>query len=768
MADSSVEKLNLSESIKLMMGNSFWSFGGVERLSIPAVKVADASNGIRQQYKDEGYSSRIGSIPAICYPSLCACGCSFDAKMAYEIGKALGEECRTRHIAVLLGPGMNIKRNPLCGRNFEYISEDPVLSGKLGAAFIQGVQSTGVGSCVKHFALNNQETRRTTNNSVVDNKTLWELYLRNFEIAVKEGRPWVIMGAYNKLNGIYCCENSWLLNDVLRKEWGFDGTVISDWGGVNDIIDSFNAGLDARMPGGVNGDEEYILSAAKSGELAKQSVVRASDNIMKLSKRTAGVNKKHGFDKQKHLDIARQMAESSFVLLQNEDNVFPLKKESRILVVGEMAKHPRYQGSGSGKVKMSYAETPWEYLRAAFPHIKFEPGYDLNCEQDEKLAERALTACEEADTVLFFAGLSETEESEGFDRADMKLPAEHTRLIRAIARRNKNISVIVQGGSPMEMLWRDVVKGIILCYLPGSCFGSALTNILTGDVNPSGRLSETFPDRLADVPSYEIWPAYENAVYEEGIYAGYRYYNKYGVKPAFPFGHGLSYTSFEYSDITARLEDGRLKVNCFIENAGSIGGKEVVQIYIKSCSDDDIYRLAGFDKVYIEPGEKKEVVLELNPEYIAQYSEEENAMIFYAGNYEVAAGRSSAEMAVSTNIEVTSPSVYTFSIKSSSEVVFNDDMDTDKITVNTTLRDLEKHKILKPAIGIAKKMSDKRSISLVPAGKTSDLLMDTPLRQYSMGTNGAVKSEHIEKAVNVLNKIFNSEKKRKTRDGNRG
>ena len=509
MTELSVEKLNQKEKIHLMAGNTFWSFGGVERLQIPPLKTTDASNGIRQQYKDEGYGSKIGSIPAICYPSLCACGCSFDEDMLFEMGKALGEECKSRHIAVLLGPGINIKRNPLCGRNFEYLSEDPVLSGMLGAAFIKGVQSTGVAACPKHFALNNQETRRANSDSIADGRTMWELYLRNFEIAVKEGRPWVIMGAYNKLNGIYCCENGWLLNDILRTQWGFDGVTISDWGGVNDIIRSFNEGLDVEMPGAVNKDEEYIEECAARGKLRQEAVDRAAAGILKLTERTKEVWNKFSFSEEKHLDTARRMAESSFVLLRNEDGILPLSKDKKILVVGELAKRPRYQGHGSGKVKLSYAETPWASLKGYFENLRYEPGYGPYSEPDEEYAKRALEACEDAEAVLFFAGQCENSETEGFDRTDIKLPSEQNRLIKAIARRNKNIAVIIQGGSALELLWRDEVKAILMCYFSGSCFGSALLNILNGTVNPSGKLAETFPERISDTPSYEFYQAKE-------------------------------------------------------------------------------------------------------------------------------------------------------------------------------------------------------------------------------------------------------------------
>lgn len=743
-----------------MAGNSFWSFGGVERLQVPALKTTDASNGIRQQYRDEGYSSKAGSIPAICYPSLCACGCSFDAEMLFEMGKALGEECRSRHIAVLLGPGINIKRNPLCGRNFEYISEDPVLSGKLGAAFIRGVQSTGVASCVKHFALNSQETRRANNDSVADGKTMWEIYLRNFEIAVKEGRPWVVMGAYNKLNGIYCCENSWLLNDILRKEWGFDGVTVSDWGGVNDIIRSFNNGLDVEMPGGVNDDEEFLITCAEKGFLSSEAIERAADDVLRLTQRTSAVNDGFLYSTDRHLETARKMAESSFVLLRNEEDFLPLKKDAKILVVGQLAKRPRYQGHGSGKVKLSYAETPWGYLKEYFDDISFEPGYAPDYDKDEEKAERAVNAARQADAVLFFAGQSENDETEGFDREHMKLPDEQNRLITALTRENRNTAVIVQGGAPVEMLWRDRVKAILMCYFSGSCFGSALLNILNGSVSPSGKLAETFPDRLKDVPSYGIYPSREYAVYEEGCEVGYRYYNKRGINTAYPFGFGLSYTRFEFSDVEASVSEGKIILRYFVENTGGMAAKAVVQAYIKAGGSGEAYALAAFDKLFLEAGEKKYSSLTIEPRYIAEYDENGNAYIMRKGMYEICLGHSSAEMAAKTDLNIEESIIFPFAADSRSRQYFRSLREDGRINLNTTLREFEDKKALKPVIGAVKMISKKIGTSLVPPDKVPELVMDTPLRQLPMGTGGAVNIGQVKKAIRAVNTILGKNKNR--------
>ena len=759
MSEITIDKLNQKEKLHFMAGNTFWSFGGVERLQIPALKVTDASNGIRQQYRDESYGSKVGSIPAICYPSLCACGCSFDAKTVYEMGRALGEECRKRHIAVLLGPGINIKRNPLCGRNFEYISEDPVLSGKLGAAFIKGVQSVQVAACVKHFALNSQETRRANSDSVADPKTMWEIYLRNFEIAVKEGRPWVVMGAYNKLNGIYCCENSWLLNDVLRNEWGFDGVTVSDWGGVNDVIRSFNNGLDVEMPGGVNKDEEYIERCSEAGFLDQEAVDRAAEDILRLTKRTHPVTESFSYSESDHLEIARKMAELSFVLLKNEEGFLPLKKEANILVVGEMAKHPRYQGHGSGKVKLSHAETPWAFLKKYFSNIKFEAGCSSDPDDDAARSAKVLSAAENADAILFFAGQNENNETEGFDREDLKLPAEQNRLILALARRNKNIAVIVQSGAPVEMLWRNDVKAILMCYFSGSCFGSALLNILNGSVSPSGKLAESFPDRLSDTAAYGIYPAKEYAVYEEGCEVGYRYYNKYNINTAYPFGFGLSYTEFRFYDLHAEMRDGKISVSCFVDNKGKTAGSAVVQIYVKEQESEEAHVLAAFDKLFLEAGETKKAELEIEPKYIAEYDEDGNAYVLRKGTYEICAGHSSTDMPERTVFELEESIIYPFKTDSCSRPYFVSKRDDDRVTVNSTLREFENSRAMKPVIGAVKMISRRVGNSIVPSDRIAELVMDTPFRQLPMGTDGAVSIGQVKKAVKAANAILGKKQK---------
>ncbi len=758
MKEITAKNLNIDEKVRLVAGRSFWSLGGVENFDVPVVRVTDASNGIRQQYKDVGYSSKVGNIPAICYPALCALGCSFDEELAFNIGKALGKECKSRNIGMLLGPGINIKRNPLCGRNFEYFSEDPVLSGKMGAAFIRGVQSVGVAACPKHFAANNQETRRSKSDSVVDDKTLFEIYLRSFEIAVKKGKPWAIMPAYNRLNGKYCCENKWLLDDVLRKNWGFDGVTVSDWGAVNDIARSIDNGLDVEMPGGVNEDEDYIKHSVETFSISNTSIEKACDNILKLTRRTEAVNEEgFKYDEEEHLRLAKSAAEDSFVLLKNE-GVLPLKKEEKLLVIGRFAKKPRYQGAGSSKVKLIHAETPWMSIREEFASAKYLNGYDESFETSEDYFNTVAAEAENADKIIIFAGLPEEYESEGFDRRDMKLPACQNTLIRRLSRLCKNIIVVVQAGAPVEMLWRDEVQGILMCYLSGGCFGTALTEVLTGRVSPSGRLAETFANRLVDVPSFGNYPSeYKLAVYEEGTDVGYRYYNRKKISTAFPFGFGLSYTSFAYDEITACEKDTGIEVNVTVSNIGMFDSKEVIQIYISKKNSTNSPVLAAFKKIYIESGKKKNITLNIDPSEVAEFDTDRSAFVLESGEYIISAMKNAEEEAISTAVYIKNEFVYEIdaelgNYKNPENFEYRKE-EARQITINSSMRDLQRYSIMRPISKLICEAGRKIETGIIISEQMPEMLMDSPLRQLPMGTNGALKLKHIKGVCDFLNKI---------------
>lgn len=758
MKEITAKNLNIDEKVRLVAGRSFWSLGGVENFDVPVVRVTDASNGIRQQYKDVGYSSKVGNIPAICYPALCALGCSFDEELAFNIGKALGKECKSRNIGMLLGPGINIKRNPLCGRNFEYFSEDPVLSGKMGAAFIRGVQSVGVAACPKHFAANNQETRRSKSDSVVDDKTLFEIYLRSFEIAVKKGKPWAIMPAYNRLNGKYCCENKWLLDDVLRKNWGFDGVTVSDWGAVNDIVRSIDNGLDVEMPGGVNEDEDYIKHSVETFSISNTSIEKACDNILKLTRRTEAVNEEgFKYDEEEHLRLAKSAAEDSFVLLKNE-GVLPLKKEEKLLVIGRFAKKPRYQGAGSSKVKLIHAETPWMSIREEFASAKYLNGYDESFETSEDYFNTVAAEAENADKIIIFAGLPEEYESEGFDRRDMKLPACQNTLIRRLSRLCKNIIVVVQAGAPVEMLWRDEVQGILMCYLSGGCFGTALTEVLTGRVSPSGRLAETFANRLVDVPSFGNYPSeYKLAVYEEGTDVGYRYYNRKKISTAFPFGFGLSYTSFAYDEITACEKDTGIEVNVTVSNIGMFDSKEVIQIYISKKNSTNSPVLAAFKKIYIESGKKKNITLNIDPSEVAEFDTDRSAFVLESGEYIISAMKNAEEEAISTAVYIKNEFVYEIdaelgNYKNPENFEYRKE-ETRQITINSSMRDLQRYSIMRPISKLICEAGRKIETGIIISEQMPEMLKDSPLRQLPMGTNGALKLKHIKGVCDFLNKI---------------
>ncbi len=788
MNQITADQLTSQEQIHLAAGHSFWKIGGASRLGIPAIKTTDASNGIREQYKDESYSAKTGNIPALCYPSLCACGCSFDTELLFEMGKAIGEECARRGISVLLGPGLNLKRHPLCGRNFEYISEDPVLSGKLGAAFIRGVQSAGVAACPKHFAANNQETRRMKSDSVVDAGTLFELYLRSFEIAVKEGHPWAIMSAYNKLNGTYCAENAWLLDAVLRQTWGFDGAVISDWGGVHNMVASLNAGLDVEMPGGVMDDEAHLAKALWRGQIRPEALQRAAGNILKLTERTERswpgnrkVTVRDGRDTRptkEHLDVARRMAEGSFVLLKNEGNLLPLKKDEKILVLGSFAKLPRYQGSGSGKVKLAWAETPWMVLKERFSDVTYLPGYDPDPQIDNVCTAQALEAGAKADKILVFAGVPENFESEGFDREHMKLPPEQNKLIKALSRRFDNIVVLIQSGAPVETLWKDEIPAVLLCYLSGSCFGSALANVLDGTVNPSGRLAESWPFRLMNAPASDGYPSKkEQAVYAEGTQTGYRFYEEHPQNCAWFFGSGLSYTTFAYRNLRAVWQKGRIAVSCRVKNTGSAAGAETVQIYLSKTDAPDRRVLAAFTKVFLAAGEERKVSLTVNPQQISLYDPESKDLVFAAGDYVAAVGKNCMEMLLKTG--VTAEETLRWEVPVRTDARMRTDVEAEtvpdagsggepqeggEITANTSLRELEHFRVMRPVVLGVRLFGAKSKNGMIAADKVPEMVLDTPFRLLPLITNGKVKARHVQNAAGVLNRVLNKKEKGRKKD----
>ena len=732
-----IHQLTTREKVRFCTGRSFWSLGGAERLGLEPLAVADGPHGLRKQRRDEGYQSLLGSVPAVCYPTASAFACSFDESLIFRMGQALGEECRDNQVAVLLGPGVNIKRSPLCGRNFEYISEDPLLAGKLAAALIRGVQSKGVGTSLKHFAGNSQETRRTRSDSRIDDQALWEIYLKPFEIAVREGNPWTVMAAYNRLNGTYCCENSWLLQEVLRKQWEYDGVVISDWGAMNRCVSSFQSGLDIEMPGGVNQDEEYLMQAVESGRLSEERLDEIAEHVIELTERHENGEKiPYTSSREEHLALAREVAENSAVLLKNK-GVLPLNPDARIAVIGSLAKFPRYQGAGSSKVNAVSRDNPLAALKEMGCQVVYARGYSLKeGENEAELLQEARKVAADCDVVLIFAGLPENYESEGFDRKDLSLPPNQNRLIREICREHSNTAVILQGGGPVEMPWIHQAGAVLMCYLGGCQGGHAAASVLTGRVNPSGKLAETFPLRLSDTPCCQWYPSLEETVeYPESVYVGYRYYDSKDREVLFPFGHGLSYTSFLYEDI--RWEDGAL--SCNIKNTGSRSGKEVIQLYIASAAEPLYRELKGFQKLELEAGEKKQVIFHLDTKDFARYQQTQTAWVTEPGTYHLLLGSSSRDIRLETSVLVTERQSWPLGIEPSGRMVENC---TDAVsetaafghrgkrrfTMNSTLREFQEVPLLRPVIALVRKIAAGLPGEFVTGEKMADMIMDMPIR----------------------------------------
>lgn len=603
-------KMTLEEKIAFCSGGSFWETKKYEKYGIPALFLSDGSNGLRKQEREDG-ADMLGvneSRPATCFPAAVTTAASWDSTLLEQIGAAIGEEARNQSVGVVLGPGANLKRNPLCGRNFEYFSEDPYLAGKLAAGFIRGVEGQGIGSSLKHFAVNSQELNRFNSDSILDERTLRELYLTAFEIAVKEGKPSTVMCAYPKLNGIHCSDNKKLLTDILRKQWGFDGMVVTDWGAMNDRIEGFRAGCDLNMPGGSAYMEKEVKKAVQEKKLSERFVDASVKRIEKLAFRAANTLEKNvTCDYKAHHKLAKQAAEEGAVLLKNEDEILPIKKNMKLAVIGAMAKTMRFQGAGSSHTNPTQVSQPLDFLSDAV----YAAGCDNRGDTTAALLEEAKQTASKAEVAIVFAGLPERFESEGFDRTDMKMPEGHLRMIDVVAKANPNTIVVLLCGCVVECPWADQVKGILYMGLPGQAGGEAIADLLYGKANPSGKLAESWPYFYKDVPSSEIYGKTKDALYEEGIYVGYRYYEKAGVRVRWPFGYGLSYTSFAYSQMS--LSENQVTVT--VENTGKRSGAEVVAMYIEAPQNGlhrPVRELKGFQKVFLQPKEKTQVTFELN------------------------------------------------------------------------------------------------------------------------------------------------------------
>lgn len=630
-----LENITLEEKIALCSGRDFWNTKGIERLGIPSMCMSDGPHGLRKQPETADMLGINESVPATSFPTAAASACSWNKELLKKEGEAIAREAIANQVNLVLGPGANIKRNPLCGRNFEYFSEDPYLAGKLAAAYISGAEKTGAGTSLKHFALNNQEYKRFSSDSLADERTMREIYLAPFENAVKEGKPSSVMSSYNKINGVRSSDNRWLLTEVLREDWGFDGLVVTDWGGMGDRIRAFEAGCDLMMPGGSDYMEKDILQAVKEGRLLEQSIDESVRRILELIAKTESSHPAEA-DLQAHYDLARKIAQESAVLLKNEENVLPLKQEDQIAFVGHMAKEIRYQGSGSSHIN------PWKLVNLidVCPERIYAEGCFADGSTNEQLLAEVEEASKNATKVIVFAGLTDIYESEGFDREHLKMPEGHVQMIERAASVNPNVIVVLMSGSVVEVPWIGQVKAVLYMGLPGEAGGEAIANLLSGKVNPSGKLAETWPMTYEDCICKEYYGApHKDAQYREGIYVGYRYYETAGVKVRFPFGYGLSYTKFQYRDL--KIEGNR--VSCTVENAGIMEGKEVVQLYIEPISSTvhrPVCELKGFEKISLMPGESKRVTFVLNDRSFAVW---QGGWKVPEGNYRICISRNCQE-----------------------------------------------------------------------------------------------------------------------------
>ena len=684
-----LKTLTLREKASLLSGEDFWHTKGIPDKGVPSVMVTDGPHGLRKQ---SGESDMLGindSVPATCFPSA-ACVCnSWDEELIGRIGKALGEECQAEDVGVLLGPGNNIKRSPLCGRNFEYFSEDPYLAGHMAKSHINGVQSMGVGTSLKHFAVNNQETYRMSVDAVVDERTLREIYLAAFETAVKEAKPWTIMGAYNKVNGSFCCENHHLLREILRDEWGYEGVVVSDWGAVNDHVSGIPEGFDLRMPYLSDAKIDEIVRAVEEGRLAEGDLDKAVERVLTLVEKCVE-NHQEGasYDKEAHHRLARQSAAESIVLLKNENHALPLQKGEKIALIGAFAKNIRYQGGGSSHINATFVPDMEEAFLEKLKEMKAEgscvyrEGFSLTAEDvDPAMEADAAAAVKEADRAVVCIGLPDGWESEGYDRAKMDIPANQIHLLKKLSETGKPVIAVLFCGAPVTTEWTEYVDALLVPYTGGQAVAQALTDVLWGTVNPCGKLGETWPLKMSDTPCFLTYPQKKKATYEEGVFVGYRYYEKKQMPVAFPFGFGLSYTEFSYGNLQIEKDSVKdtetVKVRVDVTNTGKTAGKEIVQLYVGEKNAPvprPVKELKGFRKISLEPGETKAVEFTLDKRSFAYYEEELHDWYAPTDTYEISVGASSTDIRLSGEIRVVSAAVRddSFTVYSSLEELLAD------------------------------------------------------------------------------------------------
>lgn len=751
-----IGEMTLEEKAGLCSGKDFWHTKAVERLGIPSVMMSDGPHGLRMQCGDADQLGLNESIQAVCFPAGCATAASFDRDLIHEMGDTIGNECQAEQLSVVLGPAVNIKRSPLCGRNFEYMSEDPFLAGEMAASYIDGVQQHHIGTSIKHFALNNQEHERLTISSEADERTIREIYLPAFEIAVKKAQPKTIMHSYNRINGVFSGESQKLLTEILRKEWGFQGYVVSDWGAVNGRVKGLEAGEDLEMPGGNPDNDRLIVEAVKSGVLSEETLNSSVERILSVVFDYIEHREKNAeFDRARDHEVAERIAENCMVLLKNENHCLPLDpKEKGILFVGGFAAHPRYQGGGSSHINSYKVESALENART-MAEIDYAEGFSADADiYDAGKAKEAVEKARNASKVVIFAGLPDSFESEGYDRKNMQLPACQNRLIGEITAVNSNVIVVLHNGSPVEMPWISCVSAVLEAYLGGEAGGRAVSKVLFGLVNPSGHLAETFPLRLEDNPSFLNFPGKNGKVrYQEGIFVGYRYYDAKKMEVLFPFGHGLSYTNFQIGKPEASKEmlsdTETVTVTVPVTNTGNREGKEVVQLYVRDLTGTEIRpdkELKGFAKVSLQPGETKRVTMELSKRSFAYYNTEIGDWYAPTGEYEILVGDSSRNITGSVRVHVESSTVIPF-----------------RVSPNTMMGELFQHPELKQIV--QEELLPQMKIMLPEgtgdpnAAHTDDMMLAVvrymPIR--ALRSWGTITDEGVEKVCRSINEILERE-----------
>ncbi|MEK4294449.1 beta-glucosidase family protein [Paenibacillus sp. FSL R5-0914] len=743
-----IAQMTLEEKAGLCSGLDFWQTKAVERLGIPSIMMTDGPHGLRKQKAGNDHLGIFDSVPSTCFPAGAGMACSWDRELMKQVGAAIGEECQAEDVSILLGPGANIKRSPLCGRNFEYFSEDPYLSSEMAIGHIEGVQSQGVGTSLKHFAANNQEHRRMSVDAIVDERTLREIYLASFESVVKKAQPWTVMCSYNQVNGEYASENPYLLTDILKEEWGHEGFVVSDWGAVNERAKGLAAGLELEMPSSNGAGDQKIIDAVQSGTLSEAALDRAVGRLLSIIFKAVENDKENAsYDPEAHHQLARVAARESMVLLKNEDGLLPLKREGSYAVIGDFARNPRYQGGGSSHIKPTRLDDIYYSLleeAGSYAKLSYSQGYVSDSDEPSlELIGQAIEAAAQADTAIVFVGLPERYESEGYDRTHLRIPESQVRLIEAVADVQPNTVVVLSNGSAIEMPWISNVKAVLEGYLGGQALGGAISDLLFGNVSPSGKLAETFPLQLEHNPSYLNFPGEGDTVeYKEGLFVGYRYYDAKRITPLFPFGYGLSYTTFAYSDLSVSshsLKDtDTLQVSVKVTNTGAMQGKEVVQLYVKDVLSNVVRpekELKGFAKVDLQPGETKQVSFTLDSRAFAYYNVKLKDWHVETGEFEVLVGASSQEILLVESVVVES----TVSLAKSY---------TRNSTIGDLMGDPQAAAIIQAMLSQAGEM-----MPMLQDGSEMmiEMMRNMPIRAMVMFSQGAMTEQGLDELINLLN-----------------